>query len=339
VLIENDLRYVILAPNQAAAVRQPDRDTFVPVTETNLDQSKAYRYAHQDGSGRSIGIFFYNGVASRAIAFEQVLSSSRRLVDLFQAAVRNESMLNVATDGETYGHHFKFGELCLAHALAHEAPAAGYQLTNYGEFLDRNPARIEVRIEQGAMGEGTSWSCVHGVDRWKRDCGCHTGGEPGWNQKWRAPLRTALELLRDDAARYFDGAGGDIFEDPWAARNDYIHVLLNDEARLEFLERHLKNADSPAVSDRAIRFLEMQRYALLMFTSCGWFFSDIAGIETLQILKYAARVLELMEQLDLASPREQFLEILGEARSNQIDKGSGADIFRLVIDPLARQTV
>ena len=339
VLIENGLRYVILAPNQAAAIRAGDKGEFATVNEQTLDTSKAYRYLHQDGSGRSIAIFFYNGMASRAIAFEQVLSSSRRLVELFQSASRGQAMISIATDGETYGHHFKFGELCLAHALVDEAPAAGFRLTNYGEFLDRHPAESEVKIEQGKSGEGSSWSCVHGVGRWKRDCGCHTGGEAGWNQTWRTPLRTGLEFLRDDAARHFERAGNDLFNDPWAARNDYIHLLLKHHSRNEFWARHLKANRSTAVEDRAMTFLEMQRYALLMFTSCGWFFSDIGGIETLQVLKYAARVMELMEQLGLASPRKQFLEILGEARSNVTEKGTGADIFRRAIDPLARLTV
>jgi alpha-amylase/alpha-mannosidase (GH57 family) len=325
VLIEQGLRYVILAPSQAESVRLPNETDFSPVTDQSLDTAKPYRYLHPDGSGRSIAIFFYDGPASRGIAFEHVLNSSRRFVDLLSEAAAGRQMISVATDGETYGHHFKFGELCLAHALEYEAPAAGFMLTNYGEFLDRNPPTDEVRIQHGISGEGSSWSCVHGVARWIRDCGC--GSEPGWNQQWRTPLRTALEFLRDDAARYFEEAGADLFSDPWRARNDYIHLLLKPDSRSEFLHRHGRAGLSAGDEQRGMTFLEMQHYSLLMFTSCGWFFSDIGGIESGQVMKYAARVLELMEELRLPSPRTRFLEILSEARSNVIEKGSGADIF------------
>jgi hypothetical protein len=226
--------------------------------------------------------------------------------------------VNVATDGETYGHHFKFGDLGLAHALRVEAKAAGFWITNYAQYLDHHPPEVEIEIDNGPDGEGSSWSCAHGVGRWTRDCGCHTGGEPGWNQKWRRPLRTALEFLRDDAATKFETAAREFFPDPWAARNDYISVILDPRARDAFLTEH---------SLRVLNLMEMQRSALLMFTSCGWFFSDLAGIETVQVLRYAARVIDLMDQLGLDPPRKQFLELLSEARSNRPEKGNGAEIF------------
>jgi alpha-amylase/alpha-mannosidase (GH57 family) len=155
---------------------------------------------------------------------------------------------------------------------------------------------------------------VHGVARWARDCGCHTGGEEGWNQLWRRPLREALNFLRDDAAAKFEQAGSELFADPWAARNDYINVILDPD-------------HAPAHDPRALDLLEMQRSALLMFTSCGWFFSDLAGIETIQVLRYAARVIDLMNKLGLDPPRKEFLVLLAEAKSNQLEKGNGADLF------------
>jgi alpha-amylase/alpha-mannosidase (GH57 family) len=328
VLIEHGMRYVILAPSQAEGYRLPQTDEWIPNRDDQIDTGRPYRYQHPDGSGRSITVFFYDGAASRAIAFERVLASSRQFVELFKRAANRGPMLNVATDGETYGHHFKFGDLCLAHAVEIEAPEAGFRITNYGEYLDQHPAEIDVRIREGNEGEGTSWSCAHGVGRWIRDCGCHTGGEPGWNQKWRTPLRTALEFLRDEAARQFESIGSELFRDPWAARNDYIRVILDHgESRDEFLRTHSRRPLSPAEQQRALDLMEMQRNSLLMFTSCGWFFSDISGIETVQILKYAARVIELMNELGLPSPRQQFLEILSEARSNVAAKGTGADIY------------
>ena len=327
-LIEQRLRFVILAPHQAARYKPLDSEEWQSREDSEIDSSRVYRYLHQDGSGRSITVFFYDGPASRAIAFERVLASSRALVKKFKEAASKGKLVNVATDGETYGHHFKFGDLCLAHTVETEAPAAGFEITNYGEYLDKQPAEVEVEIDQGPDGEGTSWSCVHGVSRWTRDCGCHTGGEPGWNQAWRAPLRAALNFLRDHAAVQFEDAGNDLFSDPWQARNDYIEVILDPHVRENFLRRHRKKDLSPANERRALAFLEMQRHSLLMFTSCGWFFSDVSGIETLQVLKYAGRVIELMDDLKLQSVRDEFLEVLAEAKSNRAEVGNGADIYR-----------
>ena len=213
----------------------------------------------------------------------------------------------------------------MAHALRVEAKAAGFWITNYAQYLDHHPAQELVEIDNGPNGEGTSWSCAHGVGRWARDCGCQTGGKPGWNQKWRQPLRAALEFLRDDAAAKFEDAAGVLLRDPWAARNDYISVVLDPHEREAFLIRHsLKTAEE----SRVLKLLEMQRSALLMFTSCGWFFSDLAGIETIQVMRYAARVIDLMDQLGLDPPRKSFLELMSDAHSNRPEKGTGADIFR-----------
>ena len=328
-LIDQGLRFVILAPHQAARYKLPGSEAW---QSTDVDTSRAYRYIHQDGSSRSIAIFFYDGPASRAIAFDRALSSSEVLVQKFKEAAARGPMVNVATDGETYGHHFKFGDLCLAHTIEVAGPRAGFEMTNYGEFLDQHPAEAEVEIDEGRYGEGTSWSCIHGVSRWTRDCGCHTGGTEGWNQAWRAPLRAALNLLRDHAAVQVENVGGDLFVDPWDARNAYIEVILYQRAREDFLRRHVKYELSRADADRALSLLEMQRHVLLMFASCGWFFSEISGIESLQVLKYAARVIELLEELKLPSGREDFLEVLSEAKSNRPEFGTGADIFRRLVE-------
>lgn len=302
-LIEQGMRYVILAPNQGKNI---------------VDTSKPYLFRHPDGSSRSLAVFFYNGPLARAIAFERALASSRGLVEKFVSAAAGGDLVNVATDGETYGHHFKFGDLCLTHALTVEAKSAGFWITNYAQYLDHHSPETEVEIDNGPDGEGTSWSCAHGVARWSRDCGCHTGGEPDWNQAWRKPLREALNFLRDDAAEKFERS--ELLHDPWAARNDYIKVILDPEhTRTDFLQRHATTSEESRVWD----LLEMQRSALLMFTSCGWFFSDLAGIETIQVLRYAARVIELMDN----PPKKEFLELLAEAKSNRPEKGNGAEIF------------
>ncbi len=323
-LIESGLRFVILAPNQAASTRSPGGD-WQPTTADGIDASKAYRFLHPDDSGRSIAIFFYHGPLARAIAFEKALTSSKTLVELFTRAARAGSMVNVATDGETYGHHFKFGDLCIAHALELEAPAAGFRVTNYGEYLDQHAAEDEVKLALGEDGKGTSWSCAHGVARWERDCGCHTGGEAGWNQKWRTPLREALNFLRDAAARDYETLGSDLFRDPWQVRNDSIKLILDPQhSREAFLDRHATKPLSDQDRWRALMLLEMQRNSLLMFTSCGWFFSDIAGIETIQVLRYAARLIDLSAQLGTLLPRKNFLELLSEARSNRARTGNGS---------------
>jgi alpha-amylase/alpha-mannosidase (GH57 family) len=367
-LIDKGLRFVILAPQQAARVRSragipacPLEMKGRPVDEIagqigksvvpepawqsvgrdTIDTSIAYSYFHRDGSGRSIAVFFYDQALAHGIAFEQALIASSELVNrLEQRRVSAAGLINIATDGETYGHHHKFGELCLAYALAVDAPARGFSLTNYGEYLDQFPPEWEVEINNGSAGEGSSWSCVHGVSRWIRDCGCHTGGEPGWNQAWRTPLRSALDYLRDEIAIYFEATRGELFTDPWAARDAAISLVLDEfKSREEFLYAHAPRELTRGQQQRALLFLELQRSALLMYTSCGWFFSDISGIEPIQILKYAGRALDLMNQPGLPSLRTRFLEILAEAKSNRPELGNGADIFRRVVEPLQGSTI
>ncbi|HEV7860324.1 MAG TPA: DUF3536 domain-containing protein, partial [Pyrinomonadaceae bacterium] len=304
------------------------------VSDGSIDTTISYKYLHSDDSGRSIAVFFYDGPIAKAIAFEGALASSLGLVDRFARAAMGEARLvNVATDGETYGHHFKFGDRCLAYALEVEAQSQGFWVTNYGEFLDHYPPTMEVELALGVSGEGTSWSCAHGLGRWTRDCGCQTGAEEGWNQSWRGPLRKALDFLRDEAATQFAATAGDLFLDPWAARDDYIELMLDRHASQEaFLERHAGRRLGPAERVRALTFLEMQRHAMVMYTSCGWFFADLAGIETVQVLRYAGRVIELMEESGLESGRDEFLEILSEARSNVLSLGNGADIFKRFVE-------
>jgi alpha-amylase/alpha-mannosidase (GH57 family) len=341
-LIEEGMRFVILAPQQARRVR---RSTDIPVCPENnwtnvdankLDTSIAYRYFHRDHSGRSLAVFFYDQNLARAIAFEKALTSGSSLVDRFAERQRElPGLINIATDGETYGHHHKFGDLCIAHALTVDAPARGFSVTNYGEYLDHHQPQFEVEIDNGPHGEGSSWSCQHGVGRWLRDCGCETGSEPGWNQAWRGPLRDALDFLRDEGSAAFENTRGELFIDPWAARDDAIALILDEmKSRELFLHEHAPRALTRDQQTRALLFLELQRNALLMYTSCAWFFNDISGIEPVQILKYAGRVIDLMNQLKLESPRSQFLEILSQAKSNRPELGSGADIFREQVEPL-----
>ncbi|HEX2573020.1 MAG TPA: DUF3536 domain-containing protein [Polyangia bacterium] len=335
-LIDEGLRYVILSPYQAERVRPlgGDETTWRSV-EKGIDPTSPYRYFHRDGSGRSIAIFFYDGPLARAVAFEGALVSSQVLVERLLTAAEAGPLVHVATDGETYGHHHRFGDRTLAYALLVEAQRQGLEITNYGAYLEQYPPTEEVEIKPGPGGEGTAWSCFHGVGRWYRDCGCRTGAQDGWNQVWRGPVRQALDLLRDEAARCFAETEGELFADPWAARDDYIQLLLEPERPREaWLRHHVVRLRGEQDQVRALTHLELQRQVLRMYTSCGWFFADLSGIETVQILKYAGRAMDLMEDLELDSPREAVLELLAEARSNLPQWGSGADIFRRVVDPL-----
>jgi len=333
-LIDEGLRFVILAPNQVARIRAEVND-WIQVNEQSIDTSIPYKRFHRDDSSRSIGVFFYDGPTSRAIAFEKLLTSSSQFVNRLALAASGREMVNVATDGETYGHHFKFGDLCLAHALEEEAPARDFQITNYAAHLDQNPPEVEVEINNGPNNEGTSWSCGHGVGRWIRNCGCQTGGEPGWNQEWRTPLRQALDYLRDINIAHFEDTRGKLFIYPWLARDESISLILDSHAsREQFLFDHAGRWLSSDEQHGALTYLELQRMLLLMYTSCGWFFNDISGIETIQILRYAGRAIDLMDQLGLPSPLGRFLEILSEAKSNKSELGTGADIYRRFVEPL-----
>lgn len=334
-LCDEGMRYALLCPDQADRWRASADDAWQDVSDGSIDTRRAYRYDHPDGSGRSIALFFYDGTISRAIAFEHLLASSHDLVNRFEAASGGPGMLvHVATDGESYGHHFSGGERCLAYALAEEARRRGFRVTNYGQWLDEHPPTAEVRIKEGEEGLGTSWSCAHGVGRWRRDCGCHIGGQPDWNQRWRAPLREALDQLRDEAMTVYVDRMGSLAGDPWALRDGYIELLLDPSAdRGAFFERHVGRRLGDRERQRALSLLEMQRSSMLMFTSCGWFFDDLAGLEAVQILRYAGRLIDQLDELGAASARSRFLEVLAEAESNVKAKGNGADVFRRQVEP------
>lgn len=312
VLIEEGVGFTILAPGQA-------------MTEEPLDTTVPYRVEHSGGSGRCLTVFFYDGGISHAIAFDGAAKSAEGLVDLFEArSAEGCRLVHSATDGETFGHHQKFSDLGLAYALFVEAPKRGLSVVSYSELLAECPAERSVRLRPG----GTSWSCAHGVGRWSDDCGCSTGGEPGWNQKWRGPLRRALDVVRQDADDVYERAGREVFAHPWGARDRYVDVVCGAVALEEFLEAEILRGASPA---RATTLLELQRNALSTFTSCGWFFNDLGGIETVQVMLYAARTMDLLADLGAAPPEERFLSILAEAHSNDPEKGSGAEIYRRAV--------
>lgn len=331
-LVDEGVRFAILSPHQAEAAR--DGGDWFDVSSGSIDPTQPYRL-ELDG-GRHLDLFFYDGPISSAIGFEGLLSSAARYVDrLAQAIVPDrgrDQLIHVATDGESYGHHTRFGERTLAYALHVEAPRRGFTVTNYAAYLAAHPPTATVRLKPGPNGEGTAWSCAHGVGRWLRDCGC-SAGTPGFSQSWRAPLRRALDLVRDRAAELYAREAPPLLGDAWAARDDYVQALDGDAAQARFLDAHATHALDAGERLRALRLCEMQRYTQLMYTSCGWFFDEISGLEGAQILRYANRALELYEILSGESLEAQFLDILAEAKSNLPRFGDGAAIYRQLVAP------
>jgi alpha-amylase/alpha-mannosidase (GH57 family) len=324
-LIEAGVGFTILAPWQAANWRADDDGDWLDSREHPIDTRVAYTYRARRLRERSIALFFYDADIARAIAFESGVSSAETFAEMFaRKSGPRGTVVHAATDGETYGHHVKFSELGLAYGLLAEAPKRGLEPTNYAAWLADNPPRHEVRVSEG---EGTSWSCAHGVGRWKRNCGCSTGGGEGWNQIWRAPLRSALEIVRDAADDAFGRIGRTLLKDPWGARDRYIHVVLGESSPEDFVKSEAVRSLPVEDVDRAIHLLEMQRFSMSMFTSCAWFFNDLAGIETVQIMRYAARVLEMLIEAGQHAPVDAFLSALAIAHSNDPEKGSGVNIF------------
>lgn len=395
-LIDAGITFTVLSPHQARRVREDGAQSWRDVHKGTIDPGRAYRYQHPDGSGRSLAIFFYDGEFAQAIAFDGGIASSQNLVEHVRlAAERTSGLIHAATDGETYGHHGKFGDLALAYALESALSPLGFRLVNYGEYLEAHPPAATVELESGEDGRGSSWSCTHGVARWFRHCGCAGGGHDGWQQEWRGPLRSALDLLRDHAAASFESSASALLEDPWSARDEYVWVLLSrnalrngedvqvdpisafmandpplegradseDSRRLntagltdrgavmkgpgsaggatgmvpvrprpvsvdQFLRKHARRSPNGGDRTHLLSLLEMQRHSLLMYTSCGWFWDDLARGETLQVLRYAGRVLDLLGEAKLTAPRAEFLDRLACAKSNDPSKGNGADLFR-----------
>jgi len=332
VLAEFGLKFTLLSPHQASRVRPLDGGDWADVSGGRVDPSMPYLVKLP--SGRSIAVFFYDAPVARGVAFEGLLSNgenfARRLMQAFDEGRGHAQLASIATDGETYGHHNPYGEIALAYALHAIEAGKEASLSIYAEFLERHPPTHEAEIHQA-----TSWSCAHGVDRWRKHCGCNSGAHPGWNQQWREPLRQALDWLRDQLAPRFESKAGEFLKDPWAARDDYIMVILDrsPENSARFFARHAARELDRAAQVTALRLLEMQRHALLMYTSCGWFFDEISGLETVQVIQYAARAIQLAQNLLGEDLEPGFLDLLGRARSNLREHPDARHVYAQFVKP------
>jgi alpha-amylase/alpha-mannosidase (GH57 family) len=332
ILAELGLRFTILAQRQASRVRQIGTDTWNEVSNGGIDPTMAYEL-HLP-SGRKLSLFFYNEAIARAVAFEGLLASGEnfalRLTGAFSEVCTQPQLVHIATDGETYGHHHRFGDMALAYALHYIETNNLAQITNYGEYLEKYPPTHEVEII-----ENTSWSCSHGIERWRSDCGCNASRHPKWNQAWRAPLRQAMDWLRDTVSPKYEEKACQFLNDPWTARDDYIEVVLDrsPESVERFLSQHAIGELNETEKITVLKLLELQRYAMLMYTSCGWFFDELAGIETMQVIQYAGRMAQLSEELFGDAIEPGFLQFLEQAKSNLPQYGDGRHIYEKLIKP------
>jgi alpha-amylase/alpha-mannosidase (GH57 family) len=332
VLAREGIVFTILSPFQAATVEQDD-GSWRQVTGGAIDTGQAYLADLPEG--RDISLFFYNGGLSHDIAFNGMLNDGRLLAASLVDAGREDGevphLTHVATDGETYGHHHRHGEMALAVALDLIEADPRASLTNYSQFLAANPARRKVGIV-----EDSSWSCAHGVERWRADCGCATGRPPTGHQRWRAPLRAALDWLRDELIGPFQEIGSDLLQDPWRARDAYIEVILGGSVD-DFLEEYGVPGSDPDQAERAIELLEIQHRAMLMYTSCGWFFDDISGLEAVFVLRHAGRVAELSRRV-LGLDLEPELMARLEAAPSNLEGKTGRDVYEAEVSPFVGKT-
>ena len=331
ILAEEGIKFTILAPSQAKSFRGIDQNQeWQGVEGGKIDPTTSYLCRLP--SGKTIHLFFYDGPISQEVAFGGLLTSgeafAKRLMGTFSDGRDRPQLVHIATDGETYGHHHHYGDMALTFCL-HSIESSNFaKLTNYGEFLEKNPPRYEVQIL-----DNSSWSCTHGVERWTNDCGCNTGMHGGWHQRWRKPLRVALDALRDQLIPAYSREASLYLKEPWAARDGYIEIILNraEENIEDFLKRHSIRELTKEEKSRVLKLLEIQRHAMLMYTSCGWFFDEISGPEAVQVMEYASMAMQRTEEILGLSLEPLFMSDLEKAPSNLF--GNGDKVYQRFVIP------
>lgn len=331
IMAELGIEFTVFSPFQARSVREIGDEEWEDVTGGNVDPTRPYLINLP--SGRTINAFFYDGPISQGVAFEGLLGSGEKFAERLMSGFDDErdwpQILHIATDGESYGHHHRHGDMALAYALHSINEDENAELINYAGYLAKHEPTYEALVY-----EDSSWSCVHGIERWRSNCGCNSGGHD-WRQEWRAPLRESLDWLRDRLLDEFETAAAPLLRDPWAARDEYIAVILDrsPENVGDFLTTHAGRELSSEERIKALKLLELQRHAMLMYTSCGWFFDELSGIETVQVIQYAGRTVQLAQELFDDSIEEEFLERLGEAESNLPEHKNGRVIYDKMVKP------
>ena len=335
-MAEQGILYTVLAPHQAARTRKIGfARRWDTLHHESVNTKHPYRVLLE--GGKLFHVFFYDAPVARAIAFQGLLNSGDNLIHRLMNDFghgEGPQLVSTATDGESFGHHHHFGEMAIAYAMTKIDEHKTARLTNYAEFLEKFESQWEV-----ALYEKSSWSCAHGVERWRSDCGCRMNHAAGWNQKWRAVLREAFDVLQESVDRVFESQAGALLKDPWQARNAYIQVILDpsEKQKKSFISRQSKKTLSSFDEKKIWDLLEAEKFSLFMYTSCGWFFDDISGIEPVQVMKFAYRALELAQPF-LKSPLEAgFVKILAKAKSNVPGMGTGQDVFEKLVKP-AKET-
>ncbi|MFZ0035479.1 MAG: DUF3536 domain-containing protein [Sedimentisphaerales bacterium] len=330
ILAEYDIKFTILAPHQAKRVREVENGQWQFVNRDQIDTTRPYILRLP--SGQVINLFFYNGPTSQEVADGRILKNgelfARKLTWILEGKSGESGLAHIATDGETYGHHYRYTDMALAYCLHFIETNKLAKITVYGEYLEKFPPKYEVEIY-----ENSSWSCSHGVERWRSNCGCHYGRYPAGKQQWRAPLREAMDWLRDKLAPVYEKILAQYTPEPWQARNEYIGVI-NNRLR-ENVEAFLKQISGKDLSNEekiaVLKLLEMQRNAMLMYTSCGWFFDDIGGIETVQIMQYASRAIQLAKELANQDFEPGFEGILEKAPTNTREFNNGRNVYETLV--------
>ncbi len=357
VLIEHGIKFTILAPSQADRIRplktnplaaahkgKQDKEAWLDVSDNSIDTRQPYRAFLVDSQGRTdpdrfIDLFFFDKPLSTDVSFAHLLTNSedfaRRLIAASKAGFAGPQLVNVATDGETFGWHEAFADMCLAYFFENSSRQFGLKPVNYARYLEIQPPAWEVQLKPGRNGEGTSWSCMHGVDRWKEDCGCTTDSPGWWNQKWRRPLRDAFDALRDRVEAIYKLECAGVLKDIEEARDRYVEIAADRRTPgvEAWLERHAKEEAPRRDRLKALRLLEALHNMLLTYTSCAWFFGELSRLEPVQNLKYALRAVELAQPYTKEDLKQALLDRLKEAQSNIPEMGSGKRVFQTLVEP------
>ena len=331
VVAEYGIKFTILAPRQAKCIRELGGNEWIDVNNERIDSKNVYLCRLP--SGKSINIFFYDGSISNGIAFGGLLHNgehfAERLITAFSDE-NNNQLVNIATDGETFGHHQRYGNMALAYCIYHIEKHNLAKFTVYGEYLEKFPPLYEAQIV-----ENSSWSCAHGIERWRSNCGCNAGTNSEWSQEWREPLRNAFDWLRNKLIAIYEEEAAQLVNDPWIARNKYIDLMMDKSSRglNLFLEKHGRKQLSEKETYKVLQLLEMQKFAMFMYTSCGWFFDDVSRIETIQNMQCAARSIMLAKEICGVNMEEEFLNLLKLAPSNVSDFQTGDIVYKMLVKP------